>query len=592
MIIMHNSMNGTTSMDQGNQVAHDHGYEGDQWVDMSAYNHIAMPSHGGDYYLTAGTHGLPSESIGGYMPPPPMPQHNPHNQLEHQGTYNSHVPHPLIIPTQQPPPVSWPSLRTNPSHNYSSPPVPIPPASAPPRPPPRVPSITTSQPRKTLTLQERREICRYAAEHPKVKQTEIGMRFGVERSTVSKTLRNKDKYLNYDDRSSSPIQRVKGKSPPDIERALAVWVRQQQKKGIAFNDSQMEDRARSFCIGSESDPKTITPSWLEKFKQKHNIGPGRLIRRASETAIPDSAHRLDTTSPLLGISRTPGGISPASPAGQPSPTPSSANPDSKEAGSGFMDFQSGGYKHPHHSQSTTSLSSAVTDPASSTFSAGAFSPTSQFTFPADPNSNMFGDPTRVAAEGAGFHRPRSQTFPNLEQLEYVNPAQTRDPLTPKYSSVSGTAPSSALESPANEMPAPPFGLDSAISPRTLHRASSTSSLTGRSTASGILSETPIGSSPSSPTYEDARRAVDTLLNYLTNAGFVDNNEYLVVARLNEKLKLQPQQSQQQQQQPVPAPPQTMGSKTSSVTKGIGGLSRIPEGDSEMTTVSTEDFKQE
>jgi hypothetical protein len=73
---------------------------------------------------------------------------------------------------------------------------------------------------------------------------------------------------------------------------------------------------------------------------------------------------------------------------------------------------------------------------------------------------------------------------------------------------------------------------------------------------------------------------------------VDNNEYLVVARLNEKLKLQPQQSQQQQQQPVPAPPQTMGSKTSSVTKGIGGLSRIPEGDSEMTTVSTEDFKQE
>jgi hypothetical protein len=80
--------------------------------------------------------------------------------------------------------------------------------------------------------------------------------------------------------------------------------------------------------------------------------------------------------------------------------------------------------------------------------------------------------------------------------------------------------------------------------------------------------------------------VDTLLNYLSNAGFVDNNEYMVVARLNEKLKLQPQPPQQ------PPPPPTMGPKSSSATQGLGGLSRIPEGDTEMTSVPSEGIKQE
>lgn len=394
-------------------------------------------------------------------------------------------------------------------------------------------------------------------------------------------------YLNLDSQGGSPVKKTKGKSPPDIERALANWVRGQQKKGVVVSDSQMEEKARVFCTGSDSPLKTITASWIEKFKQKHNIGPGKLIRRASETAIPDSA-RLDTGSPLLST-QTPGGISPASPMTQaPSPQALSANEKSEGKDSmstSFMDFDTNGYRHPH-SQSTTSLSSAVTDPPSSTYSAGAFSPTSQFNFSPDPNSGMFGDRNHQGPPGsASFQRPRSQTVPDLGHLDYINQPQSNEPLTPKYSQ-SGTAPPSALESPAHEIPAPPFGgLDSAISPTPLHHVSSNSSLAGRSSCSGTgtVSGTTLGSSPSSPTQEDARRAADTLLNFMhqiKSTGLVDQNELLIVMGLTEKLRLQPQQQQYG------------GHQANSTIHGLGGLSRIPEGDIEMTTVPSPMIKNE
>ncbi|KAI1212973.1 uncharacterized protein F4807DRAFT_457058 [Annulohypoxylon truncatum] len=573
---MHNTIIGSTGIDQDNHLAHDNSYSNEQWVDMSAYNNMGMTTYGGEYYGTPVTHGLPSESIG--MAPPPVP-HQMHSQPHNN--YASHLPHPLIIPNQVP----WPSLRTNPSQSYAAPPVPIPPASAPMRQPPRLPTINTSQPRKTLTDEDRRNMCLFHEDNPHAKQTEIGQKFGVERSTVSKVLRRKELYLNMDSQGGSPVKKSKGKSPPDIERALANWVRGQQKKGVVVSDSQMEEKAKVFCTGSDSPLKTITASWIEKFKQKHNIGPGKLIRRASETAIPDNA-RLDTGSPLLSTSQTPGGISPASPINQTtSPQPSSAieKSESKESlSTGFMDFETNGYRHPH-SQSSTSLSSAVTDPPSSTFSAGAFSPGSQFNFSPDPNSGMFGDRNQMPGN-PNFQRPRSQTVPDLGHLDYINQSQSSEPLTPKYSQ-SGTAPSSALESPAHEIPAPPFGnLDSAISPPTpLHHVSSNSSLTGRSSCSGVaVSGTTLGSSPSSPTQEDARRAADTLLSFMQQfktTGLVDQNDFLIVLGLTEKLGLQSQQQ--------------MGIlQTNSASQGFGGLSRIPEGDTEMTTAPSPLIKNE
>jgi len=385
---------------------------------------------------------------------------------------------------------------------------------------------------------------------------------------VSKVLRHKEKYLGQEDRTSSPIKRVKGKGV-DIEKALSNYVRNAQKTGIAVTSDDLKEKARLFAttMGNVPDSysKTNNSAWLEKFMLKHNIGQGRLMRRASETNIPDSAR----ASPSLSASQPSSAISPASPAGHLSPSPLSANKsdEDKESMGNFMDFNSaGGYKHAN-SQSTTSLSSAFTDTAASSFSGSALSPTASFNFSPDPNVGGFlaTDPSRHIPHPGGpasnFQRPRSQTFPTLD-LEYMNQPQSTDPLTPKYH-VSSTAPSSALESPANDSGGNHFSLDHAVASPQLRHSSSNSSIAGRTTTPGNANV--IGSSPSSPTQEDARRAADTLLSFIQSAaGFVDHNEYLTVVRLTEKLRIHQNQL------------------AKALSHGMGGLSRIPEGDSEMT----------
>lgn len=159
---------------------------------------------------------------------------------------------------------------------------------------------------------------------------------------------------------------------------------------------------------------------------------------------------------------------------------------------------------------------------------------------------------------SNFQRPRSQTFPNID-VEAMYQTATTEPMTPKYHPAS-TAPSSALESPIYEMAAPHFALDTAItsSPH-LHHSSSNSSMAGRSAT------TPAGSSPTSPTQEEARRAADTLLSFFSStaaSGLVDQKDYQGLLKLTEKLRVNPQHA---------------------AKSSVGGLDRIPEGDTETLT---------
>lgn len=362
-------------------------------------------------------------------------------------------------------------------------------------------------------------------------------------------LRNKEKYLYPDENKnaiSSPIKR-KVKGGVDIERALTNFVRNAQKFDMAVTDADIREKASLFSatMGKADDSlsKVCSTSWLEKFKQTNGIGQGsRLLRRASETNI--SEHMRG--SPSLSASQPNSAISPSSPSVLPSPSPLSANRsedgNKENHMSGYLDFNTepGSYKH-SYSQSTTSLSSAFTDSGTS-FS----SPNGPFSFSPDVNTGAF-QQLPPGGAGSNFQRPRSQTFPTLD-LEYMNQGlSSTEPLTPKYHHMSSTAPSSALESPANEISQPTYTMDQTISSPQLRHSSSNNSLSS-------------GPNPGSPTQEDARRAADTLLSFIQSAGrFVDQSEYIAVVRLTEKLRLH--QNQQK--------------------SGMGGLERIAEGDSEM-----------
>lgn len=325
------------------------------------------------------------------------------------------------------------------------------------------------------------------------------------------------------------------------------------------------EQAQLFAHGSghqESLIGSLTSSWLLKFKQKHGIGAGKLMRRASEANIPDSA-RMSTLASKND--KTTDDILTSSPIGNQSPVGDSrSDEDMPHDGLGFAFSYKQSEVH-----STASLTSDLPDNMASSFSASTMSPTAPFTFSPDPNIGSFplNQGLQMRSNTADYqqHREkRSNTFPSLN-LDYVNQQSNLDSMTPRHPPTS-TAPSSALDSPIHELQATPFSIDTNItSPSTLHRSSSNSSI-ARSSATPVntsaISSTPIESSPVSPSQEDARRAAATLLSYIQNAGNFEHNEYMTVVQLTKKLQLHQHQ-------------------TSRPLMGIGGLSRIPEGDVEL-----------
>lgn len=314
------------------------------------------------------------------------------------------------------------------------------------------------------------------------------------------------------------------------------------------------DQAKLFARASgnqESLLNTLTSSWLQKFKQKHGIGGGRLMRRASEANIPDSA-RMSTSRKNEKPAAV---ITPTSPTGNLSPlSETRSDEDAQGEGYGF-EFT---YRQ-NASHSTTSLASDLRDAGGSSFSGSAMSPTGTLTFSPDPNLGGFQvdqnlQPLKQAPEYLQMKSKRSNTFPSLN-IETVNQGLNAEPTTPRH-------PTSALESPAQDFTTAPFGIDTALtSPRTLHRSSSNSSINARSTNPASLD-----SSPVSPTPEDARRAANTLLSYIQSMstnGQIDQSEYNALVQLTNKLKVH-------------------GFQTS--RPSIGGLSRIPEGSDELSAV--------
>lgn len=375
---------------------------------------------------------------------------------------------------------------------------------------------------------------------------------------MSKVLRNKDKYLNQDDRSNSPIRRpLKGKGV-DIEKALSNWVTKAQKSGHTVTRDELKEKLRMFAATQSVSDSVLKSSynsaWLDKFMLRHNINPGRLLRRASETNITDSMR--SSGSPLLPASQPSSAISPTSPSGQLSPPslPATKNEEDKDGMNNIVDFTNGLYKNPN-TQSTTSLSSAFTDTSTPPFPGGAISPTNSFNFSPDPNTGAF----QVPVPGPGFQRPRSQTFPTLD-MEYLNQTQSAD-ANAKFPP--SATPSSALDSAGTEPPVPSYTFEPTVSSPRLRHSSSNSSIAGRGTTTPITNSA-VTSSPASPTQEDAFRAADTLLSYLRSSnGLADQTELKIVMRLTEKLRIH-------QSKP-------------SISVGIGGLSRIPEGDNEMAS---------
>lgn len=412
------------------------------------------------------------------------------------------------------------------------------------------------------------------------------------RSTVSKVLRQKEKYLYQEDGSRSPARKQKGKFP-DIERALLNWIRNQHKRGALLTDADIKKKAQFFATtvgGPDSHHKANSATWLEKFKKKNNIG----FKSRKSSLAGDS----EPSNPASGT-QSPLNISPVSPTGG-SPVDLDIKFDEDDAEG--IDTRSA-FRHGHrpfHSASNPALSSVYRAKVEGTFSPGPISPTSPFYTPDSATGPSPFIP--IQPRDTPQPRARSQTFPVAGPEPFSPPSSGA--MTPKYFQ----APT--LDSPLqdftinssvmNEMIAEPSSTTSSVPPSLMAASESGSTvasppLPANSAPATLPLSIPAAaqpysspitpasvSSPSSPSPDDARRAFETLMNFFQHqpTGFMEPQEYITMGKLMEKLKLQSRQSPQDAV--VAAPGHGLGLLRPALSRtgtgdNLSGLASIPEG---------------
>lgn len=355
-------------------------------------------------------------------------------------------------------------------------------------------------------------------------------------STVSKVLRQKEKYLQKPNEIvRSPERRSKGKSP-DIERTLANWVIKEQKKGSVLSDEAIRDKAQYFS--SVSGPDNVAPNpannaaWLKNFRRKHDI----LGRKSSK----DHSSTDDSGSPPKAKQnrRSPEDASPMSPNGE-TTSPSPRNLRGMRSHESVKMESPEGFSELTKTLSANSLSSAFADTPTSCFSPSSLlSPSSPFFTPDSasvPMSSFFQHSDRVSSPGGNnFQRPRSSTFPMIYQdiTTSDGPADGTQFLSdaPMDDIDHSLA---SIDEAMDDSSSTDTDMDNMQQPQTMSPA-------------GLMQPPPLPAmvssqkGASSPSQEEARRALQVLWQYFANqprgaGGNLNMEETLMMGKFMERL---------------------------------------------------------
>lgn len=148
-------------------------------------------------------------------------------------------------------------------------------------------SLRMTKQKKKLRNIDRKMICDFSIANPLVKQDAIANEFGIERSTVSKILKHKDKWLAIDPQSDAAhIAKHRAVKFPAVEDRLTSWVAALKARGEPVRDSTIRQEALRIAreLGLGEDKFKASGGWIEKFRERNMIPKPQLSDAASATS--------------------------------------------------------------------------------------------------------------------------------------------------------------------------------------------------------------------------------------------------------------------------------------------------------------------
>ncbi|SJX60457.1 uncharacterized protein SRS1_11768 [Sporisorium reilianum f. sp. reilianum] len=158
-------------------------------------------------------------------------------------------------------------------------------------------SLRMSKQKKKLRNIDRKRICDFSAANPAIKQDAIANEFGIERSTVSKILKQKEKWLAIEPGSDAArIAKHRAVKFPAVEDRLTSWVAELMARGEAVRDSTIRHEALRIAreLGLGEDKFKASGGWIEKFRERNQIPKPQPTEGSGSTSGAAAATREPT----------------------------------------------------------------------------------------------------------------------------------------------------------------------------------------------------------------------------------------------------------------------------------------------------------
>lgn len=389
-------------------------------------------------------------------------------------------------------------------------------------------------------------------------------------STVSKVLRQKDRYLAQEGNMST--RKVRSRIP-DFETALGNYAKKRLLEGNHVDDVLLRERARVFAHGSqipdfEADvlQKIDDNAWLQDFKHRHNILCDQQADDFDRSQLHDQVFKIEEEDRPMTDSLEPSNmdleffglpvltpddratVPPSMPFGFPT-SPDSALSDTSEGASYFSQRPK-----PQHSHSMNSLSHVLSHPQQPAFNNGLFcsSPLFLSSPPLDPG--CFAPPSTQGTPPKQKQpirpaRPRSQTLPELPTMAQrvrsptvTNMPQFVTPAALESASLDTIYPLSitdALHHSGHHTPGLIMDIDPFAYSNGKHFSMPPPPLPTQQSSQSPTAPTPNSSSSSSgvgsPSREDAFRAMQTVMKFFSEQPGASAEDFATIARLMTRL---------------------------------------------------------
>jgi len=127
---------------------------------------------------------------------------------------------------------------------------------------------------------DRKRMCQMHLDNPDWKQEQLAKMFDVERSTVSKILKNKDTWLAVADVNSHRVAKHRPSKFPKIEKALVHKLWAASQGGTILSDSFIRSIAKKVAEEQQVAPERFKASsgWVDNFKSRAAIRRGVMTK--------------------------------------------------------------------------------------------------------------------------------------------------------------------------------------------------------------------------------------------------------------------------------------------------------------------------